>query len=88
MNARALKRFVPGGRILTAAGNSPRPLIYLAWASVTNIVLDLVFIVISRMGVAGPAIATGPGRVDQGDQPGAAGGTVLVDGVHVGSAQL
>ena len=39
--------------ILNAAGNSRRSLIYLAWASVTNIVLDLVFIVIFRMGVAG-----------------------------------
>ena len=44
--------------ILNAAGNSRRSLIYLAWASVTNIVLDLVFIVIFRMGVAGAAIAT------------------------------
>ena len=31
---------------------------YLAWASVTNIVLDFVFIVGLRMGVAGAAIAT------------------------------
>ncbi len=44
--------------ILNAAGNSRRSLIYLAWASVTNIVLDLVFIGIFRMGVAGAAIAT------------------------------
>ena len=44
--------------ILNAAGNSRRSLVYLAWASVTNIVLDLVFIVIFRMGVAGAAIAT------------------------------
>ena len=44
--------------ILNAAGTSRRSLIYLAWASVTNIVLDLVFIVIFRMGVAGAAIAT------------------------------
>ena len=44
--------------ILNAAGNSRRSLIYLAWASVTNIVLDFVFIVGLRMGVAGAAIAT------------------------------
>ena len=44
--------------ILNAAGNSRRSLVYLAAASVTNIVLDLVFIVIFRMGVAGAAIAT------------------------------
>lgn len=44
--------------ILNAAGNSRRSLIYLAWASVTNIVLDIVFIVWLGMGVAGAAIAT------------------------------
>ena len=44
--------------ILHAAGNSRRSLVYLAWASVTNIVLDFVFIVGLRMGVAGAAIAT------------------------------
>lgn len=44
--------------ILNAAGNSKRPLIYLAAASITNIVLDLVFIRIFHMGVAGAAIAT------------------------------
>ena len=44
--------------ILNAAGNSRRSLIYLAYASVTNIVLDLVFIVGLKMGVAGAAIAT------------------------------
>ena len=44
--------------ILNAAGNSRRSLIYLAYASVTNILLDLVFIVGLKMGVAGAAIAT------------------------------
>lgn len=44
--------------ILNAAGNSKRSLIYLAYASVTNIVLDLVFIGVFHMGVAGAAIAT------------------------------
>ena len=44
--------------ILNAAGNSRRSLIYLAAASVTNIVLDLVLIAGLKMGVAGAAIAT------------------------------
>jgi len=44
--------------ILNAAGNSRRSLVYLAWASVTNIVLDLVLIAGLKMGVAGAAIAT------------------------------
>ena len=49
--------------ILNAAGNSRRSLVYLAWASVTNIVLDFVFIVGLRMGVAGAAIAPDDCRV-------------------------
>lgn len=44
--------------ILNAAGNSKRSLLYLAAASVTNIVLDLLFVAVLDMGVAGAAIAT------------------------------
>lgn len=44
--------------ILNAVGNSRRSLIYLAIASVSNIVLDLVFVIGLKMGVAGVAIAT------------------------------
>ena len=44
--------------ILNAAGNSRRSLVYLAWASVTNIVLDLLFIVPFKMGILGAALAT------------------------------
>ena len=44
--------------ILNAAGNSKKPLQYLAIASVTNIVLDLVFIKVFKMGIEGAAIAT------------------------------
>ena len=44
--------------ILNAAGNSRRSLLYLAIASVTNIVLDLVLIAGFHMGVAGAAVAT------------------------------
>lgn len=44
--------------ILNAAGNSKRSLIYLAAASVTNIALDLLFVAVLDMGVAGAAIAT------------------------------
>lgn len=49
--------------ILNAAGNSKRPLVYLAIASVINLVLDLVFIVEMKMGIAGAAIATNIGQV-------------------------
>ncbi len=44
--------------ILNAAGNSRRSVLYLACASITNIILDLVFIAGLKMGVAGAAIAT------------------------------
>ena len=44
--------------ILNAAGNSRRSLVYLAWASVTNIVLDLVCVLVLHWGVAGAAAAT------------------------------
>lgn len=44
--------------ILNASGNSKRSLIYLAYASVINVVLDLLFIIVFDMGVAGAAIAT------------------------------
>lgn len=46
------------GGILRAAGDSVRPLIALAITSVVNIILDLVFVVGFRAGVAGAAYAT------------------------------
>lgn len=47
-----------GAGILNAAGNSKRSLIYLCYASVINIVLDLLLIRAFKMGVEGAAIAT------------------------------
>lgn len=44
--------------ILNAVGNSRRSLIYLGIASVLNIGLDVFFIAVLKMGVAGAAIAT------------------------------
>lgn len=44
--------------ILNAAGNSKKPLVYIAIASFTNIILDLLFIKIFKLGVMGAAIAT------------------------------
>ena len=49
--------------ILNAAGNSKRSLGYLAIASVTNLILDLVFIVGMKTGIAGAAIATNIGQI-------------------------
>lgn len=44
--------------ILNAVGNSKRSLLYLGIASVTNIILDIIFVKILGMGVSGVAIAT------------------------------
>lgn len=44
--------------ILNAVGNSRRSLIYLVIAVVTNIVLDILFVYVFRMGVIGAALAT------------------------------
>lgn len=44
--------------VLNAVGNSKRSLLYLAIASVTNIILDLFFIKSLKLGVLGAAIAT------------------------------
>lgn len=49
--------------ILNAAGNSRRSLGYLAIASITNLILDLVFIVGMKTGIAGAAIATNIGQM-------------------------
>lgn len=44
--------------VLRAIGNSAVPLIFLSISSVLNIVLDLAFIIVFKMGVAGTAWAT------------------------------
>ena len=44
--------------VLRSVGNTLVPLIFLAVAAVTNIVLDLVLILVFHMGVAGAALAT------------------------------
>lgn len=47
-----------GSGILRAVGDSKRPLYFLCMSSVINIVLDLVFVIAFRMGIAGVAWAT------------------------------
>ena len=44
--------------LLRAVGNSIIPLIFLAISAVTNVVLDLVFIIYCKWGVVGAAVAT------------------------------
>ncbi|MBO4836943.1 MAG: MATE family efflux transporter [Clostridia bacterium] len=47
-----------GSGILRAVGDSRRPLYFLIFSACTNVVLDLLFVIAFRMGVAGVAWAT------------------------------
>ena len=47
-----------GSAILRSVGDTKRPLIYLSLAGVINVVLNLIFVAIFGMGVAGVALAT------------------------------
>ena len=47
-----------GSGVLRAVGDSTRPLYFLIFTSVLNIALDLLFVLVFRLGIAGAAIAT------------------------------
>ena len=47
-----------GAAILRAIGDTRRPLYYLTFAGVINVILNLIFIIVFHMGVAGVALAT------------------------------
>lgn len=47
-----------GSAILRAVGDTKRPLYFLLTAGIINVVLNLVFVIVFHMGVAGVAIAT------------------------------
>lgn len=47
-----------GASILRAAGDTKRPLYYLSIAGVVNVLLNLVLVIVVKIGVAGVAIAT------------------------------
>ncbi len=47
-----------GAAVLRAIGDTKRPLYYLSFAGLLNVVLNLFFVVICHMGIAGVAIAT------------------------------
>ncbi len=47
-----------GSAVLRAVGDSRRPLYFLIACCLSNIVLDLLFVVVLKMGVAGAALAT------------------------------
>ena len=47
-----------GSSIMRAVGDSRRPLIYLVVCSILNIILDLIFVIVLHLGIAGASIAT------------------------------
>lgn len=47
-----------GSGILRAVGDTTRPLMFLVLTSLINIVLDLLFVIVGQMGIAGVAYAT------------------------------
>lgn len=47
-----------GSGILRAVGDTTRPLYFLILTSVLNIILDLLFVIVFKMGIAGVALAT------------------------------
>lgn len=47
-----------GSGIMRAIGDSRRPFYFLVCSALTNTILDLVFVIVFRMGVAGVALAT------------------------------
>ena len=58
MGALGLVFFNAASGILRAVGDSKRPLYYLMFASILNVVLDLLFVIQFQMGVSGVAWAT------------------------------
>ena len=47
-----------GSSVLRAVGDTQRPLIYLTLAGIANVILNLLFVAVFHMGVAGVALAT------------------------------
>lgn len=47
-----------GNAVLSAVGDTKRPLYYLSFAGVLNVILNLIFVIVFGMGVAGVALAS------------------------------
>ena len=54
----ALALYNFGNGVLSAVGDTKRPLIYLSISGIINIVLNLFFVIVCKLGVAGVAIGT------------------------------
>lgn len=58
MGMPALAMYNFGNAVFSAVGDTKRPLLYLSVAGVVNVVLNLFFVLVSKMGVAGVATAS------------------------------
>lgn len=54
----ALALFNFGNAVLSAIGDTRRPLCYLSFAGILNVLLNLFFVIVCRLGVAGVALAS------------------------------
>ncbi len=54
----ALALFNFGNAVLSAAGDTKRPLYYLSFAGVINVILNLFFVIVCKLDVAGVALAS------------------------------
>ena len=54
----ALAIFNFGNGVLNAVGDTKRPLMYLMTAGIVNIILNLFFVIVCKMGVSGVALAS------------------------------
>lgn len=54
----ALSLYNFGNAVLSATGDTKRPLVYLSFSGVVNIVLNLIFVIVFHMDVAGVALAS------------------------------
>lgn len=58
LGAPALVIYNFGASVLRAAGDTKRPLIHLTISGITNVMLNLLFVIVCKMDVAGVALAT------------------------------
>jgi Na+-driven multidrug efflux pump len=54
----ALAMYNYGNAVLSAVGDTKRPLMYLITAGIINVVLNLFFVIVCRLGVVGVALAS------------------------------
>ncbi|MBO5069813.1 MAG: MATE family efflux transporter [Roseburia sp.] len=54
----ALAMYNFGNAVLSAVGDTKRPLYYLSFSGVLNVILNLIFVIVFDMGVAGVALAS------------------------------